>query len=163
MATVKLLVIGGPGENHSRFVGAISEVRVRSSTRTSTSTEGTVPMDFGRLHIDDSLDLQIFGVERDQVSSIVDAISPGIIGAIVIADPADVVDPHYTVEALEELRRRRIDCVVTSINADPDRLQQALNLNGDPVVLVKEISRATAKEALLSLLQTQAERQTGTA
>lgn len=119
-------------------------------------------MDFGRLHIDETLDLQIFGVERDQVSAIVDAIAPGIVGAIVLADPSDVVDPHYTKEALDELGRRGISCIVASVNADTGRLSEALG-SDDPIILVKDITKDTAKDAILSLLQDAAQQQAGVA
>lgn len=154
MSSAKVLVIGSPAGLQGRFVGAISQVKVRSSART-TSGEDFVPMDFGRIKIDDQLDLQIFGVERDRVGVIVDAIAPGIVGALLLAEPADTSDPHFSSQALDELSEKGIFTVIarTSAEIDPTGLAGALSLNGNDLVDCVNLDRESAKNALVKLFE----------
>lgn len=154
MSSAKVLVIGSPAGLQGRFVGAISEVKVRSSARTP-SGEDFVPMDFGRIRIDEELDLQIFGVERDRVGVIADAIAPGIVGALLLAEHADTSDPHFSAQALDELGEKGIFTVIarTSEEIDPRSLEAALSLNGDAIVDCINIDRESAKSTLVALFQ----------
>jgi signal recognition particle receptor subunit beta len=157
----KLLVLGGPGGSQGAFVAAISEVKVRSSTRTPQG-EGFVPMDFGRLKLDEDLDLQVFGVERDQVDLILGSISPGIVGAIVLVGRDDLEDPHYSVAALEELSERGIAALVA---ATEDLGAEALDrlANGNSTIKLEVIDRPSAKTAIVTLLESVLESVEGTA
>ncbi len=151
----KLLIIGSPDGEHSRFVSAISEVKVKSSAR-KASGEGTVPMDFGRVRVDDEIDLQIFGVARDSVATIADAVSPGIIGAVLILGTDTVDDPHFSRQALDDLTERGLITVIATSrpSEDPGAVLAALGLPTNiAVVDLSVIDKQAAKQAILMLLE----------
>lgn len=154
MGSAKVLVVGSPAGLQGRFVGAISEVKVRSSARTPTG-EDFIPMDFGRIRIDDELDLQIFGVERDRVGVIADAVSPGIVGALLLAEHSDTSDPHFSSQALDELGEKGIFTVIarTSEDIDSPTLASALSLNGGEIIDCINIDRESAKSSLVALFE----------
>lgn len=161
MPSAKVLVLGGPGGAQGDFVAAISEVKVRSSTR-SPKGEGFVPMDFGRLKLEDDLDLQVFGVERDRVEAILDSISPGIVGAIVLVDRRDLDDPHYSVTALEELSDKGIPALIaTTDDTEAEALERLTN--GNISISLNMIDRTSAKSAIVTLLESVLESVEGSA
>ncbi|MGH9195736.1 MAG: hypothetical protein ACRD1T_08360 [Acidimicrobiia bacterium] len=154
--SAKLLVLGPPDGGHSSFVSSVSEVKIRSSARTPTgSAEGFVPMDFGRVRIAIDLDLQLFGFERDQAAKVVDAVSPGIVGAILLVDQHDSVDPHYAARALDELSQRGIVTVlgVTEAGIDSGALARSLGAPESRVIFVLDTERETVKQAVLAVLE----------
>lgn len=150
---VKLLVVGPPDGPQGRFVSAISEVKVRSSAR--TPSEATVPMDFGRLRLGIGLDLQLFGFERDRVSVVADAVSPGIIGAVVLLGEPDKTDPHFASAALDELSARGIPSVL-AIDAEEDAgvLKQALSVASTAqIVPYKKLDKDSVKSVVVAVLE----------
>lgn len=155
MTAAKLLVIGPPDGPQGQFVSAISEVKVRSSART-TSGQETVPMDFGRVRLGIDLDLQLFGFERDRVSLVSDAVSPGIVGAVMIVGPGDFEDPHFAAQALDELAARGIPAVVAvdALAADPGSVKAALNGSDQtPIVHYKMLDKESVKSIVVAALE----------
>ena len=153
--TAKVLVLGPPDGAQGAFVGTISQVKVRSSAR--TSGDGVIPMHFGRVRIEADLDLQIFGAERDQAAPVLDAISSGLVGAIILCDSNDIQDPHYAATALDELAQRGIPSVVVATGEEPDTemVGRALNLSGNtPVIAHGLIDRDAVKSSIVSVLET---------
>ena len=152
--TAKVLVLGPPDGAQGAFVGTISQVKVRSSAR--TAGDGVIPMHFGRVKIEADLDLQIFGAERDQAVPVLDAISSGLVGAIILCDGDDVQDPHYAASALDELNQRGIPSLVVATGDEPDaqKVGNALNLSESSVVVHGLIDREAVKASLVSVLET---------
>lgn len=154
--TAKLLVLGPPDGAQGAFVSAVSEVKVRSSARTPTATgEGYVPMDFGRVRIALDLDLQLFGFERDQVGVVADAITPGIVGAVLLVDESDAEDPHYAAGALEQLAERGIPAIIgaTGSTLDPIKMPDLLEAPDIRGVSLSEMDRGSVKQAILTVLE----------
>lgn len=154
--SAKLLILGPPDGPHGAFVSSVSEVKIRSSARTPTgSAVGFVPMDFGRVRIAIDLDLQLFGFERDQAGTVSDAVAPGIVGAILLIDEQDGVDPHYAARALDELSQRGIVTVIgiTGAGIDSRNLLETLGAPDAKVVPVLDTERQTVKEAIVTVLE----------
>lgn len=152
----KVLVLGPPDGLQDDFVTSISKVKVRSSAR-QASGEGVIPMLFGRVPLGDGLDLQLFGAERDQAPVVLDAISKGLIGAIVLVEPSDTIDPHYAASALDELASRSIPTVVLATGSDDidAALRQALNLGENLQALAcHQVDREQVKRSLVAVLET---------
>lgn len=153
-ATAKMLVVGPPDGDQGALVSAISEVKVRSSAR-NPSGESFVPMDFGRVKISIDLDLQLFGFERDQVGVVTDAISPGIVGALLLIERQDLTDPHYAVQALIDLAERGIVTLI-AVPADlhPGDVVEHLQVPPDVVVApLPQVDRVSVKSLIVSLLE----------
>lgn len=152
--TAKLLVVGPPDGPQGQVVASISEVKVRSSARTA-SGEGTVPMDFGRVRISADLDLQLFGFERDRIGAVAEAVAPGVVGAILIAEDNDRHDPHYASAALDELATRGIPTVIAldGRSSDPGPVQAVLGAGDIPVIPYFTLDRATVKSMVVSALE----------
>lgn len=155
MPAAKILVIGPPDGPQGQFVLSISEVKVRSSART-TSGEDTVPMDFGRVRIGVDLDLQLFGFDRESIGLVADAVAPGIVGAVVLAGQDDEQDPYYTLAALDELSARGIPAVIAldALAAGSPKLSVELGTDkGLQVVPYRTLDKETVKALLLGLLE----------
>lgn len=149
--TAKLLVLGPPAGPQSTFVSSISEVRVKSSTH-NPSGQGFVPMDFGRVRLDSELDLQLFGFDRDQITTVADAVSPGIVGAVVfVTDPED---PHYALAAMDELGRRRIPFVIAAgEGVDDQALARSLAVDPSSVIPAGPLDREAVKAVVVRVLE----------
>ncbi|MCA1839196.1 MAG: hypothetical protein ABR507_12690 [Actinomycetota bacterium] len=153
--TAKVLVLGPPDGPQGAFVGTVSQVKVRSSAR--TTGDGVIPMHFGRVRLESDLDLQIFGAERDQAAPVLDAIASGLVGAIVLFDEAERSDPHYAALALDELSQRGVPWIVVvwGDQPDPSVAADALNLTGvAPVVVYGQIDKESVKSSIVSVLET---------
>lgn len=152
--TPKILILGPPDGPQSKFVNEIAQIKVKSSAR-AASDNGFIPMQFGRVKLGDDADLQLFGAERDQTRSVVETISEGLVGAILLTDEYDLQDPHFASDALDELTERRIPTIVgrTSEKVTDSEIEQTLSIPAGSVQSCTDLDRPDIKAMLVAVLE----------
>src|SRR3989337_1141573 len=145
---LKILIAGGFGAGKSTLVGAVSEIRPLHTEEVLThagvgtddlvGVEGkrttTVAMDFGRITINEDLQVYLFGTPgQDRFWFLWDELAFGALGAVVLADTRRLADCFPSIDYFEQ---RGIPFVV-GVNCfdDPrfgaDAVARALDLDPD--------------------------------
>ena len=168
MLTVKMVVTGPFSAGKTEFVKTVSEIDVVSTERGISAEEErikqrtTVAMDFGRITVDDSLVLFLFGTPgQKRFDFMWEILSEGMLGFIVMVDSTRPETFREASNVLNAFRSFSPTPYVIAANKqdmedawDLDDMRIALRLDeGDQLVPCVAQDKESVKQVLLTLLE----------
>ena len=168
---VKIVVSGGLGAGKTTFIGAISEletvdseaaitevsVGVDSLDGVESKTTTTVALDFGRITLDPTIALYLFGTPgQGRFSFLWDDLVEGALGTVVLADPRRIEESFPAVDYFSThgtpfvLAVNRFD---GAERFEPEDVREALGLHVEvPVLECDARERASVRTVLGALM-----------
>jgi signal recognition particle receptor subunit beta len=170
--SAKIVIAGYIGVGKTTLVGSVSQVaplrmeeRITEASvgvddlrRTPHKTHTTVGMDFGRIHLDSSLVLYLFGTPgQSRFRDIWEGLTEGALGALVLVDTRSLEDSHDVLAFLEGQDIPYAVAVNTFAGAPEypfEEVRQALALDDHtPLTTCDARDRVSSLLALITLVE----------
>ena len=168
---VKIIVSGGFGVGKTTTVHALSEIEplqteaamttmgvgLDIASENSAKTTTTVAMDFGRVTLDESIVLYMFGTPgQDRFGFMWNDLCDGALGGIVLVDPERLDDCYTALDYFESIGLPYVVAVNYFNHVDQLALDQVRELTdidpGVPMLSIDARERDQVRRAVLALL-----------
>jgi len=170
--SVKVMIAGGFGTGKTTMVRAVSDIKPLTTEETLTQAtvgtdhlvgvadkaETTVSLDFGKISLNDTLMLYLFGTPgQERFWFLWNGLFKGALGAVVLVDTRRLASSF---RAIEEMERQNVPFVI-ALNMFPDskehpieEIRDALDIAPHtPVVRCDARDRASSRDVLVALIR----------
>jgi signal recognition particle receptor subunit beta len=170
--SVKVMIAGGFGTGKTSMVRAVSDIKPLTTEETLTQAtvgtdhlvgvadkaETTVSLDFGKISLNDTLMLYLFGTPgQERFWFLWNGLFKGALGAVVLVDTRRLASSF---RAIEEMERQNVPFVI-ALNMFPDskehpieEIRDALDIAPHtPVVCCDARDRASSRDVLVALIR----------
>lgn len=172
MRSTKIVISGGFGVGKTTLIGSVSEIEplVTEAAMTEVSvgvdeaaelpdkTTTTVALDFGRITLDQSIVLYLFGTPgQERFNFLWDDLAEGALGAIILVDTRRIDDCYPVLDYFEERGLPFLIAVNQFEGAarfELEEIREALDVGDVPIVACDARYREDVKQVLVALAET---------